>query len=64
MRLNTLSQRDQRVVEALMLGERTMDVACKHGLTPGRISQLRREFLVGWRLFCGEGEDGRAGTLA
>jgi hypothetical protein len=61
--LNTLSERDQRVVEDLMLGERTLDVARKHGLSPGRVSQLRREFLEGWRHFCGEGEDGRAGTL-
>src|SRR5207302_412491 len=52
--LNTLSERDKRVVEDLMLGERTLDVACKHGLSPGRVSQLRREFLEGWRLFCGE----------
>jgi len=61
--LTTLSERDRQVVEDLMLGERTLDVARKHGLSPGRISQLRREFLVGWRHFCGEGEDGRAGTL-
>ena len=52
--LLSLSQRDRRVVEDLMLGERTLDVAEKHGLSPGRVSQLRREFLEGWRLFCGE----------
>jgi hypothetical protein len=52
--LNTLSERDRRVVEDLMLGERTMDVARKHGISPGRVSQLRREFMVRWRHFCGE----------
>jgi hypothetical protein len=52
--LNTLSDRDRRVVEDLMQGERTLDVARKHGLSPGRVSQLRREFLTRWRLFCGE----------
>jgi hypothetical protein len=59
----SLSDRDQRVTEDLMLGERTLDVARKHRLSPGRVSQLRRELLEDWRLFCGEGEDGRAGTL-
>jgi hypothetical protein len=52
--LNTLSERDRRVVEDLMLGERTGAVAAKYGLSPARVSQLRRQFLVGWRLFCGE----------
>jgi hypothetical protein len=60
--LNTLSDRDRRVVEDLMQGERTLDVARKHGLSPGRISQLRREFLEGWRRFCGE--DGPQAALA
>ena len=53
--LRSLSQRDRRVVEDLMLGERTLDVARRHGLSPGRVSQLRREFMDGWRAFCGEG---------
>ena len=52
--LNTLSERDKRVVEDLMVGERTLDVARKHGLSPGRVSQLRREFMTGWRHFCGD----------
>ena len=63
--LLSLSQRDRRVVEDLLLGERTLDVARRHGLSPGRVSQLRREFLDGWRAFCGErptpGERPRAG---
>ena len=37
-----------------MLGERTLDVAGKHGLSPGRVSQLRREFLLDWRRYCDE----------
>jgi len=53
-----LSDRDRRVIADLMLGERTLDVAQKHRLSPARISQLRREFLDGWRHFCGEA-DGR-----
>jgi len=60
--LNTLSDRDQRVVEDLMLGERTLDVARKHGISPGRVSQLRREFMQGWFAFCGEADQDNAGA--
>jgi hypothetical protein len=35
-----------------MLGERTLDVAGKYGLSPGRVSQLRREFHDDWEFFC------------
>ena len=35
-------------------GERPTDVARRFGLSPGRVSQLRREFQRGWRTFCGE----------
>jgi hypothetical protein len=37
-----------RVLDDLMLGERTLDVAGKHGLSPGRVSQLRRELHDDW----------------
>jgi hypothetical protein len=62
--LSTLSDRDRRVAEGLMLGERTLDVARRHGLSPARISQLRREFLKRWVVFCGGVDDRRASTLA
>jgi len=52
--VNTLSDRDRRVVGDLMAGERTLDVAAKYGLSPARVSQLRREFMEGWARFCGE----------
>src|SRR3954451_14915570 len=52
--LNTLSDRDRRVVADLMAGERTLDVADRHGLSPARVSQLRREFMDGWQHFCGD----------
>jgi hypothetical protein len=48
------TERDRRILDDLMLGERTLDVAGKHGLSPGRVSQLRREFLLDWRRFCGD----------
>jgi len=50
------SERDRRIIDDLLQGERTLDVADKHGLSPGRISQLRREFMQDWRTFCGEEE--------
>jgi hypothetical protein len=48
----TRSERDRRVIDELMLGERTLDVSQRFGLCPGRISQLRREFCEDWERFC------------
>jgi hypothetical protein len=48
------TERDRRVLDDLMVGERTLDVAGRHGLSPGRVSQLRREFRLDWRRYCGE----------
>jgi len=48
------TDRDRRVLDDLMLGERTLDVAGKYGLSPGRVSQLRREFLLDWRRYISE----------
>jgi len=50
----TLSERNRRVAEDLMVGERTLDVADRYGLSPGRISQLRDAFHRWWLTFCGE----------
>jgi hypothetical protein len=49
-----LPDRDRRLIDDLMAGERALDVAEKYGLTPGRVSQLRRAFHDDWRRFCGE----------
>jgi hypothetical protein len=46
------TERDRRVLDDLMLGERTLAVAGKHGLSPGRVSQLRRELHDDWEFFC------------
>jgi hypothetical protein len=51
------SDRDRRVIDDLMVGERTMDVAGRHGLTAGRISQLRRDFQEDWGRFSGLDDD-------
>jgi hypothetical protein len=61
--LLTRSDRDCRMVLDLMRGERTLDVSRKYGTTPGRISQLRRDFHEDWSQFCGEqDEDGHTGS--
>jgi hypothetical protein len=50
----TRSERDRRVIDALMAGGRTRDVSQRFGLSPGRVSQLRRDFLEDWRRFIDE----------
>jgi hypothetical protein len=50
----TGSERDRRIVDELMAGGRTKDVSAKFGMSPGRVSQLRREFMENWLRFCGE----------
>ena len=50
----TRTYRDRRIMDALILGERGLDVSKKFGLTPGRVSQLRREFHDDWLLFTGD----------
>jgi hypothetical protein len=52
--LQTYDERRQRIIEAMATGERTQDLAAQFQISPGRISQLRREFQVGWLLFIGE----------
>ena len=52
--LATLSRRLRRIARDLAYGCSTSEVAKKHGVTAGRVSQLRREFYEGWRVFQGE----------
>jgi DNA-directed RNA polymerase specialized sigma24 family protein len=47
----SLRQRDRKVLDALAGGERTADAARRFGISPGRVSQLRREFEQGWAEF-------------
>jgi hypothetical protein len=50
--LRTRTGRDRRLIAALALSERTSAVAVRFGLTPGRVSQLRREYREDWLRFC------------
>jgi hypothetical protein len=49
----TRSDRDRRLIDDLMIGSRTGEVASKHGLSPARVAQLRRELHDDWERFCG-----------
>jgi hypothetical protein len=49
--LLTHTERNRSIIHQLMVGERTKDMAEKHKTTPGRISQLRREFHADWEMF-------------
>ena len=53
--MGTLPSRDRQIAESLAVGERTGDVARQFGLSQGRISQKRREYLESWQTFQGEG---------
>ena len=48
------SNRNRRIAEALAVGHTTADVARRFRLSPGRISQLRRELHESWQEFQGE----------
>jgi hypothetical protein len=50
--LATWPERDRRLIEGMGLGERTLPLADQFGLTPGRISQKRREYHGDWLRFC------------
>ncbi len=50
----TLSQRMQQIAKDLAYGFSTKQVAQKYGVTPGRISQLRRSLKQSWEAFQGE----------
>jgi hypothetical protein len=52
--LATLSRRMRRIAKDLAFGCSTSEVARKHGVTAGRVSQLRRELYEAWRVFQGE----------
>jgi hypothetical protein len=50
----THARRTRRLMDDMLLGERTRELARKYGLSPGRISQMRRALHNDWRHFCGE----------
>jgi hypothetical protein len=51
--LTTLTPRKRQIVRAMSDNERTLDLSQRFGLSPGRISQLRRELRDDWWRFWG-----------
>jgi len=51
------SRRNQRLIDDMMVGDRTKELARKHRISPARVSQLRREFHDDWQLFTGDERD-------
>jgi DNA-directed RNA polymerase specialized sigma24 family protein len=49
--LATLPRRSRAIVRRLVNGDRTGEVARRFGLSPGRVSQLRRELAESWEHF-------------
>jgi DNA-directed RNA polymerase specialized sigma24 family protein len=52
-----LSRRRRAVVDALLTGASGKQVAERFGITPTRVSQLRRDFKQDWDAFCAEPAD-------
>jgi hypothetical protein len=52
--LRTLARRDRRIIAAFTSGEGTAAVAGRFGISPGRVSQLRRLYEQRWHCFHGE----------
>jgi hypothetical protein len=52
--LATLGARNRNIAQDMAQGHRTGELADAYGLSPARVSQLRRQFYLGWRSFCGE----------
>ena len=52
--LQTLNRRDRDIALRLCQGDRPIEVARKHGISRGRVSQLRRALHEDWRAFQGE----------
>ena len=54
--LTTLTPRERRLVQEMAQNERTLDLSQRFELSPGRISQMRRELHNDWTRFCGEAD--------
>jgi hypothetical protein len=52
--LATLGARNRNIAQDMAQGHRTGELADAYGLSPARVSQLRREFHCDWQSFCGD----------
>jgi hypothetical protein len=49
--LTIRTERDRRIIDAMSLNHRTLDLARTFGISSSRISQLRREYHDDWSMF-------------
>jgi hypothetical protein len=61
--LATLGSRNKSIAQDMALGHRTRELADTYGISPGRVSQLRREFQEAWERFTADPTEraGKAG---
>jgi hypothetical protein len=62
--LKSLTIRERKIVRAMARNERTLDLSQQFGVSPGRISQLRRDFALSWEDFCAESRPERGMVTA
>ncbi len=62
--LASLPRRDRWIAWLLAAGEAVRDIAQRFGVTPGRISQMRRELCDSWHLFTADLQDASPDVLA
>jgi hypothetical protein len=62
--LAELSPKQRRIAKTLAKGEGTKAAARKHRVSPGRISQIRRELMARWYEFIGEEQQAVAAAMA
>jgi DNA-directed RNA polymerase specialized sigma24 family protein len=48
------AERDRRLIGEMAMGESTSRLARRFGVSPGRVSQKRREYQKDWARFCGD----------
>jgi hypothetical protein len=62
--LKSLPRVKRQIAKTLATGETTKKAARKHGVSAGRISQMRRELMDAWMEFIGEDQEVMAATMA
>ena len=62
--LGTMSALRRKIAQCLATGESTLEAARQFAVSPGRISQLRREFQASWQAFHGEADGGASAAAA
>ncbi len=62
--LSELTPKQRKVAQTLARGESTKAAARKHRVSPGRISQMRRELMAAWEAFVGEDQDAAVAATA